>query len=120
MSLQRVPLPAEFSKMNQKEQIKAYGAMAARISTAMSNNPGQAFYIHNETSFHEEAFLAFIVWATIDRKTVPKNVGTWLVANKYEQLVDDEDQRKVLSAHIKFMTKTNLVTSMLSSERSKL
>jgi hypothetical protein len=108
----RVPLPANVPKMNQKEQIKMYTGMASRISTLMNEHPGQAFYIHNQTGFDEEAFLAFMVWAMLDKKTVPKDLGGWLVENKYEQLVQDEHQRNALTAQIKVMVETNAITSM--------
>ncbi len=114
------PLPHGFSKLNQAQQIKHYLAMADRLVIATNSGDG-CIYIHNETGFEEEAFLAFVLWAKLDKATLPKNVGEWLVAHNFDQLLQEkEESRKMIQVALKEATAvTRTIGSMFEAMTKK-
>jgi hypothetical protein len=114
------PLPAGFSKLNQANQIAHYAAIATKISEAVAGRPG-AIYIHYNTGFEEEAFVAFLVWAKIEKATLPKNIGDWLVAKNYDQLLQDkEESRKMIQTALEQLTSApRTIASMFESMKKK-
>lgn len=116
------PLPAGFSKLNQAQQITQYIAMATKIVESIGEQQQQgAIYIHYNTGFEEEAFVAFLVWAKLEKATLPQNVGAWLVEKNYDQLLQDkEESRKMIQKAISQMTSVQrTIGSMFEAQTKK-
>ncbi len=97
----RIPVLPTLKTMNEKQQVKFYVEMARRVAKVLLDDTHAFLYIHNTSGCEEEAFVAFLVWLIIDKKTFPPDITTWMKQNYQERLLDSEESRATLALAIK-------------------
>lgn len=95
LRVSHLEVPSDLAARSEAKQIDWFLAAAEEMKHLASADSKCVLYLANTTGRNEEATVAFLTWALLDRATCPRNLGQWLTEHDHALVLDSEDARRM-------------------------